>query len=453
VSPTDSALGALADTTTGLKTSYAAMIQQAFQPKWRSVNKNVSVNGVTYSMMQANFSLYWGLAIMLYEATLVSDDTPMDRYLATRTLDPVTGALISHNPTLLDPVGRRIGAPVTTSGILNGLALFELPAAPPPSFPVPVGFGVGCIACHVGAETTSASIRNLTGGVEPEHGVLKGVGVDIRMERMFTKLNWTPPGPLSPTPLGADKITFDDQSYAVNVTSINNGLLSTPVPLPVATYDAGWYNLGVRPTVEDIGLGGAFASSQIADASKRPLSWTRLFQALPDPSFIKVAGNTLECPGAGNVTFPDQILNPSGMPLLTGPLRKTEATDVDGTFKVTSLRNLEIGGPYFHNGGKSTLAQVMDFYNVGGDFANATKAPAMVPLQLTQAQSDSIVSFMLSLTDDRVLYQKAPFDHPELRLPNGETSGADNMVLFPAVGAAGSITPLPRFLNLNPFQR
>jgi hypothetical protein len=120
---------------------------------------------------------------------------------------------------------------------------------------------------------------------------------------------------------------------------------------------------------------------------------------------------------------------------------------------VTSLHNLEIGGPYFHNGGKSTLAQVMDFYNVGGDFANATKAPAMVPLQLTQAQSDSIVSFMLSLTDDRVLYQKAPFDHPELRLPNGETSGADNMVLFPAVGAAGSITPLPRFLNLNPFQR
>ena len=56
-----------------------------------------------------------------------------------------------------------------------------------------------------------------------------------------------------------------------------------------------------------------------------------------------------------------------------------------GTFKVPGLRNVEFNGPYFHNGGKATLAQVVEFYDNGGDFdrtTNATKAPAIVPLQL-----------------------------------------------------------------------
>ena len=32
----------------------------------------------------------------------------------------------------------------------------------------------------------------------------------------------------------------------------------SPIPLPIGTYDAGWYNLGVRPTADDIGLGRFF---------------------------------------------------------------------------------------------------------------------------------------------------------------------------------------------------
>ncbi len=33
-----------------------------------------------YSLMQYNFSLFFGIAVQLYEATLVSDDTPWDRF-------------------------------------------------------------------------------------------------------------------------------------------------------------------------------------------------------------------------------------------------------------------------------------------------------------------------------------------------------------------------------------
>jgi cytochrome c peroxidase len=463
VDPTDSVLGTLADTATGkgLTTTYTALIQRAFQPKWWNYSKRMPVG--SYNMMEDNFALFWGLSIMLYEATLVADQSPMDQYLLTRVfstiVDPVTGMpqLVSDDPTLLDQTVNRLaseGISTTRNDILNGLALFERPVSPPPSFPVPAGFGVGCMGCHVGAETTSASVRNLTGpGVEAGDVALKLAGFDLRMERMFLKADWTPPGPVTPVPLGTDKITFDPSTYAVNVVEEIipfPGGFSTPIspaiPLPIGTYDAGWYNLGVRPTADDPGLGATDVFG--------PWSWTLFFQSTT-PSLIKVPGNGLGCAGLGNATFPNTLLNPQGFPLLSGTLTASEAADVAGTFKVPGLRNVELNGPYFHNGGKSTLAQVVDFYDSGGDFdrtTNATKAPAIVPLQLSADQQKSLVAFLLALTDDRVRLQQAPFDHPQLFVPNGDSPpGTDNMVEVPAVGTSGSQTPVQRFLNLNPF--
>ena len=116
---------------------------------------------------------------------------------------------------------------------------------------------------------------------------------------------------------------------------------------------------------------------------------------------------------------------------------------------------MELNGPYFHNGGKSTLRQVIEFYDNGGDFANPTLAPLIRPLGLTPSQADDVVAFLLALTDERVRWQQAPFDHPQLFVPNGDVDaspGTDNLVEIPAVGASGSATPLGRFLGLNPFQ-
>jgi cytochrome c peroxidase len=467
VDPTDSVLGSLADTATGkgLTVTYSSLIQSAFQSKWWNSKKGVTVNGKSYTMMEANMSLFWGLAIMAYESTLVSDDSPMDQYLLSRqfsptAFDPVTGmpVLLSDNPALLDQTVNRLaadGISISRNDIITGLGLFERPVSPPPSFPVPSGFGVGCIGCHVGAETTSASIRNLTGpGVEAGDIALKNAGFDLRMERMFLKADWDPPGPLTPVPLGTDKVTFDPSTYAVNVIDEIvpfPGGFSTPISpaiqLPVATYDAGWYNLGVRTTAEDLGVGGL-------DPFNSPLSWTELFKANA-PGAVKVPGNGLGCVNLGNVTFPNTLLNAQGFPLLSGPLLPTEASDVAGTFKVPNLRNVEFTGPYFHNGGKATLAQVIDFYDSGGDFdrtTNPTKAPAIVPLMLDGDKQRALVAFLLSLTDDRVRLQQAPFDHPEILVPNGDNPvGTDNMIDIPATGAAGSPTSLQRFLGLSPL--
>jgi len=315
------------------------------------------------------------------------------------------------------------------------------------------GAGLGCFGCHIGAELTAASINNLTLGNEAGHPALKIAGFDLRMEREFMKLDWPTLGPISPAPAGSDAITFDPAAYAVDVTSLA-GLAppNGPIHLPVKAYDTGWYNLGVRPTADNPGLDGT-------DPFGNYLSWTRSYQASATPGIVKVVGATLGCPGMNlNTSFPNEVLNPSGFPLLSGPLTKTETTDTAGSFKVPSLRNVELTGPYFHNGSKATLGQVIEFYDDGGDFDSGDKFPSILPLQLAApGQPDrrrALVAFLLSLTDERVRVQQAPFDHPSLTVANGDsTPGTDNMMSIPAVGRYGNaLLPVRRFLsNLDPF--
>ena len=67
-------------------------------------------------------------------------------------------------------------------------------------------------------------------------------------------------------------------------------------------------------------------------------------------------------------------------------------------------------------------------------------------LNLSSSDVADIVAFMKALTDDRVRWEKAPFDHPSLTIPNGHV-GNENKVTgnpavgqtltLPAVGAAG----------------
>jgi hypothetical protein len=67
---------------------------------------------------------------------------------------------------------------------------------------------------------------------------------------------------------------------------------------------------------------------------------------------------------------------------------------------------------------------------------------------------ERLVAFLLSLTDERVRTQQAPFDHPSLTCPTATARpGTDNMLAIPAVGRYGNaLLPLRRFLsNLDPF--
>jgi len=147
--------------------------------------------------------------------------------------------------------------------------------------------------------------------------------------------------------------------------------------------DQGFHNLGVRPTAEDLGRAGCPAGPQ--------------------------------CDGSAPGRFPNSV---SG------------STKDRGAFKTAALRNVKLTAPYFHNGGKATLADVVAFYNRGGDFANPEKAKRIKPLSLDAGDQAALVDFLTNgLTDCRVERQRAPFDHPSLAPTNGAA--------LPAVGAGG----------------
>ena len=137
---------------------------------------------------------------------------------------------------------------------------------------------------------------------------------------------------------------------------------------------------------------------------------------------------------------------------------------VEGAFKTPSLRNVALTAPYFHNGEAMTLRQVVEFYSRGGNVFPVHQRdgtpiePLGVP-SLTDLEVDAIVAFLETLTDDRVLYRKAPFDHPQLFVANGHLGdhnalvdangdgyADDDVIEIPAVGAQGG-APLPGFME------
>jgi hypothetical protein len=149
----------------------------------------------------------------------------------------------------------------------------------------------------------------------------------------------------------------------------------------------------------------------------------------------------------------------------------------NGSFKAPQLRNVELTGPYFHNGSKLTLRQVVDFYTRGGDFPvtnaahrdfNIMNLNLEVQSNLSEAEKVALVDFLLQLTDERVAHEQAPFDRPEFFVPLDGTAPentfgrdgfqanvANGMFLHvPVVGAGGrdaaGLVParLPNFLGI-----
>jgi hypothetical protein len=118
---------------------------------------------------------------------------------------------------------------------------------------------------------------------------------------------------------------------------------------------------------------------------------------------------------------------------------------------VPSLRNVELTGPYMHNGGMATLQEVLEFYNRGGNFNSPGKdTESLFGAGVSQSTLDDMLAFLKALTDERVRWERAPFDHPALAIPTGHAGdenavGADGdtglaasqFILLPAIGKAG----------------
>jgi hypothetical protein len=170
--------------------------------------------------------------------------------------------------------------------------------------------------------------------------------------------------------------------------------------------DIGFFRTGVRPIADDVGLGGD---------------------------------------------------NPFGTPFSLAVAQSAPRQIVNGLFKTPTLRNVEFTGPFFHNGGQATLDQVVDFYGRGGDFpGDGNIGPGVRRLNLNADDRAALVAFLKSLSDDRVQFERAPFDHPELCVATGEDvarapsalSAADKWAALPSVGRNGNPVPLQTFDEL-----
>jgi hypothetical protein len=246
-----------------------------------------------------------------------------------------------------------------------------------------------------------------------------------------------------------------------------------------ALYDTGFYNIGVRPTEDDPGIGGqdpfgnplsftkqwrnGLLGTQSVDAIEGKLTPARFdvpFSYFADGHYFPagldgpewVVGAFAPFPRfLGTVAGKGREAVPKNDPANQAAIEEMPMA-IHGAFKTAGLRNVELTAPYFHNGGQLTLEQVMEFYNRGGDFAIENLgdlSPNIHPLTLDETQTDALVAFLTALTDERVRCESAPFDHPSITLPEGHVGNTASVTddggglavdvgeVIPAVGAAG----------------
>jgi cytochrome c peroxidase len=86
-----------------------------------------------------------------------------------------------------------------------------------------------------------------------------------------------------------------------------------------------------------------------------------------------------------------------------GRFAVTRGFDDLGSFKTSTLRNIDVTAPYMHDGSLATLREVVEHYNNGGvtdegDPVNDFLSGGIRPLNLTEEQIDDLVAFMEALT-------------------------------------------------------
>ena len=371
VSPTDSVLGSMSRwPKKGLSFNrYDKMIQEAFHEKWWNSKKLIRVNADgtktvvdkndgkhdddldanDYALIQYNFSLFFGIAVQLYEATLVSDDTPWDRFRREHPTptDPALNPWTNVSPNHISRLA------------LFGAHLFNDRTRGPTN--------IRCSNCHEQNELTDASVRRIAAAVN---------------------------GP---------------------VRNRDGNII-----------DKGFNNIGVRPTDNDLGVGASDVFG--------PLSFTRrLFPGAP-PGQLRRRGRDQGLRGRGRVQDPVAPQRGAHRALLPQRRRADPA-----------------------RGGRALQPRRQRGSHPGRSTARSSNRSG-IPV-LASDEIDALVAFLETLTDERVLYQRAPFDHPQIFVPNGHpgdsisTTDADGdgladdlMVEIPAVGAEGG-APLPGFLE------
>ena len=449
---------------------YTCLVKQAFLPKWWKtpgwavdlstgnpaivlIGKSPLARPNQFSVMEANFSLFLGMAINEYEKSLISDETPFDSFM-------------EGNDATLNPSAQ------------NGLRLFLTQGR--------------CIECHSGAEFTNASVTNVrkfeviermimgddrvavydngfyNTGVRPTTddialgGTIGPLNLPLSNSRLFQRdlTQLCPDGNedcLRTAGLNAVPRILARPDEAATLLSRAAGLLTVDDPARlqaealIAQATALLTSDPAHPQRASCKL--AYVPSLGCSTNAKGLAVSGALDVLKAEA--PVGSKLLDILDAARSLLPDAEFPGNPGKLLAPPLRPDERVAVDGAFKTPGLRNAELTAPYFHNGGTSTLEDVVRFYNRGGDFAAVNRDNLdvdILPLGLTEQEIQDVAEFIRSLTDPRVRNETGPFDHPSLSIGNGGTPGMfttilgapvlDDRICIPAVGAGGASQPI-----------
>jgi len=102
------------------------------------------------------------------------------------------------------------------------------------------------------------------------------------------------------------------------------------------------------------------------------------------------------------VNFTDELYHNLGVGMDAaepdlGRFAQTKVEKDKGAFKTPTLRNIELNGPYMHDGSQKTLEEVVEWYAKGGH-PNPYLSDKIKKLELTAEDKADLVEFMKSLT-------------------------------------------------------
>ena len=354
VDPTDSTLGPFAEQPgNGLEfKDYEDLIKKAFKPeywsaagRWRVVKTGPDSSELKddpkgYTQMEQNFSMFWGISIMLYEQTLISDQSEFDTKAGDLRAAPLfpPSDFNTCAATQLgqeDPLWLR-GCQVFFTGDGGG---FSNPGN---------GNGGNCAVCH--------RIDVPGSGSPPVQGMLSEAAQ------------------LQGAPLAIFVDVVKQQSFNGAVDPTSNFLHRR---------DAGFASIGLRPPFTDLFIGAT-------DDYGNPLSFARQYQSYLDHGGAFAAGSSANSPldqatlDALSTYILDPVLehsivnwlktrpgeaafDPRAVPLEGFPGSGAPASvatnisiGVDGAAKAPILRNVALTPPYFSWGGYPNLRQVRE---------------------------------------------------------------------------------------------
>ncbi|MGH7182843.1 MAG: hypothetical protein ACREJN_12805, partial [Nitrospiraceae bacterium] len=432
----------------GLKLQYlyAELIKKTFDPKYWAAPGLYSIkNGQLvkdpkgHTQMEMNFSMFWGLSIMLYESTLVSDQSEFDSLQAASSL--------VMNPQFI-PAGPAIGGCTSPTNnveelLLRGCTIFSRFNVGLPTAPTAVRGG-NCFICH---NAQGGGVGRLSQPLLSE-GTTSLVGETFALFLTVTDVNNTQDlrdqgfASIGLRPAFSDRISGNSDPYG-NPLSFGRQL---------------WNYLVHGTAVQDPVLQRLITAGTAPSKVNPPATLPNTF------SKLEVDGSA-KAPILRNAALTPPYFSWGGYPSLRQALKVYNRGS--NRRDILASGSIEAHGSTCSSGDDSGSGlDGNQNWPVAGD-CNTNTTGVIIPLGLSDCEAldgsapktaclakshtvdnddlAALARFLKSLTDRRVQCDMAPFDHPALTIFNGHTGidsnhdGKANDIVFtlPAVGAVG----------------